>query len=62
MQLREYLKKEKYTYIEFAEMIGYSKQYISNVINFIQPAGKKFKKTVRIATENEVTEKDWIAV
>lgn len=59
MELREYLKKEKYTYIDFAEIIGYSKQYISNVINCIQSPGKKFKKTVRLATKNEVTESDW---
>lgn len=60
MDLREYLFRKRLTQVEFAEKIGYTRDYVSQVVNGKKIPGKKMAKRVEVETKGAVKVKDLI--
>lgn len=59
MELRDWLHNNRMSNIEFAAMIDYSSQYISQTIHGWILAGTKYKRRVFNATNGQVGYDEW---
>ena len=59
VNLKSYLKLYDITQSKFAEEIGYSANYISNIVNGYQIAGRKLREKCKIASHGEISLSEW---
>jgi len=59
MNLRLWLKANRYRIKEFSVMVDYSPAFVSNVLCGRMNAGRKFKEKVNLVTKGEVPMAEW---
>lgn len=62
MKLREYLKKERYTSSYFAELLGVSKQHMSNWTSGKVLPRKQNMLKIEELTKGKVKPSDWFTI
>lgn len=55
MDLRDYLYLKRMTVQQFSELLGYSRNHISGIINGRLKPNKRLAKNIELATNGEVT-------
>lgn len=59
MRLKVYLEKEKIRVYQFAQIIGYNKQYLGSVMSGYKKPSNRLIESVSYATNGEVKQGDW---
>ncbi len=58
MMLKEYLKNNRFSVVQFAALINYDRSSIHEIIKGRRKAGKKLIKTIMKFTNGEVSEEE----
>jgi transcriptional regulator with XRE-family HTH domain len=59
MQLKDWMKKNRYNIKQFAELLDYNRDTIGKIINGKMTPTERFKKLVYKETNGEVSIDDW---